>query len=127
MLNRLLITFAILLGASVTQSLACTRVGSGDHLEGRVWVTEYEIKIGQSCIITFARSINQSTEKIDLTNISYPPELTVKTGVTKDGEPTITYAGTKEGDYAINYYLSSMVPGEGVEAHWQRLRVKVVK
>lgn len=127
MFKKFAFSLVFVLSFPVLNASACTRTSEGDQREGRVWVTEYRIKIGETCTVTFARSINQSTEKIELTNISSSSELNVKTGKTKDNEPTISYSGTKEGDYVIDYYLSSMVPGEGVEAHWQRFRVKVTK
>jgi hypothetical protein len=127
MLNKFVFSLAIMLSFPILNASACTRSEAGDHREGRVWVTEYRIRIGETCTVTFSRSINQSTEKIELTNISSSSELNVKTSTTKENEPTISYSGTKEGEYVIDYYLSSMVPGEGVEAHWQRLRVKVTK
>lgn len=106
---------------------ACAQIGEGSHIEGRVWVTEYRVKIGETCMTTFARSINQSTAKIDLTDIKAPAEVEVKIGKTKDDEPTMAFKALKEGQYEFDYYLSVMIPARGVEAHWQRSRLTVTK
>lgn len=108
-------------------SEACTRTGSGPYWEGRVYVLDEQMKVGETCTGVFSRNINRSSENIEITNVSAGKEFIVKTGKNKDGEAFLSYTATQEGHYDIDYYIQAMWPGHGVEGHWQRSRITVIK